>query len=228
MVGAATRIVLGALVLVTISAMPVLAKDCPAGQVLVPKQGGVACQAMPQCPPGTSMGMGAAGFECVAPARQVAVKKNLYAFFGLRTAGVMDGICMAWIPANSPYAAKVTDEFLDPANHADSHSWVAAVSYEIDDAATHLTLSYIRHWQRDASGKTAVSDATPLTLDVPIYDKPQPSWPCSKRQWTVLLEIPQPRRPTSAWPAGSGSRPPLCLPGQANIGSLSTGACRLN
>jgi hypothetical protein len=222
------KVILGALVLMTASATSALAQNCPAGQVLVPKQGGVACQTMPQCPAGAAMGMGAGGLECIAPSRQVAVKKNLYAFFALRTEGVMDGICMAWIPDHSPYTAKVTDEFLDSANHADSHSWVAAVSYEIDDTATHLTLTHIRHWQRDASGKAAVSDATPLKLDVPIYDKPQPSWPCSKRQWTVLLEIPQPRPPTGSWPAGSGDRRPLCLPGQANIGSLSTGACRLN
>jgi hypothetical protein len=214
------EVMLGALGLVAASAMSAFAQDCPAGQVLVPKQGGLTCQAMPHCPPGTTMGMGVGGFECMAAQRLVAVTKNRYAFFALRTEGVMDGICMAWIPANSPYTAKVTDEFLDSANHADGSSWVAAVSYEIDDTATRLTLSQIRHWQRDAGGKTVFSDPTPLMLVVPIYDKPQPSWPCSKRQWTVLLEIPQPQSDPTFGGKG-GWAPPNPLATRCGVGSLT-------
>jgi hypothetical protein len=221
MPGATMKTILSALVLLASSVMPAFAQDCPAGQVLVPKLGGVTCQAMPHCPAGTTMGIGAGGFECVAEQRYVAVKKDLFAFFALRTKGVMDGICKAWIPAYSPYDARVTDEFLDPANHADGHGWVAALSYEIDDAATKITLTQIRHWQRGENGQRVFSEPTPLKLEVPLYDKPQPSWPCSKRSWTALLEIPQPRQGDPTFGGKGGWAPPNPLARRCGSGSLT-------
>jgi hypothetical protein len=140
--------------------------------------------------------------------RYVAVTKNLFAFFGPWTGGAIDGICMAWTPAHSPYETKVTNEFLDPSNHADGLGWVAALSYEIDDAGTKIALTQICHWQRDGNGQRVFSEPTALKLDVPLYDKPQPSWPCSERTWTALLEIPQPEHAAPTF-AGKGGWAPL-------------------
>ncbi len=181
---------LGAFLLLAFLAMPLCAQACPAGQLLVPKLGGVTCQTMPNCPAGETMGIGDSGFECFAKEHYVAIKHNRFAFFALSTAGMVDAICMAWIPADSPYQAKITDDFLDPANHAKSSSgtaWVAAVSYRMNDSATKITLTNVRRWQLDPNGRATASNPVSIRLTVRLYDRPQSGWSCSKRTWIELV-----------------------------------------
>jgi hypothetical protein len=214
------KAILGALTLLMLSAMPSFSQDCPTSQVLVPKLGGVTCQAMPQCPPGTSMGIGANGFECIAESRRVKVTKNLFAFLPLRAGDALDGICMAWTPAYSPYDAIVKDEFLSTWNHVDDTGWVATWSYEMNDAATIITVRELRHWERDANGQRVWSAPMAVKIDVPLYDKPQSNWPCSKHTWMALLEIPQPQHdPTFA--GKGGWAPPNPLATRCGSGSLT-------
>jgi hypothetical protein len=144
-----------------------------------------------------------------------------------------DGFCIFWKPE------WVGGEFQHVVQ-TDPY-WFTAVSYDVDLDAR--TITFLEIYIPDVVGDPKSPDGwrrvsnnevkKTMKVTVPLYDKPQPGWKCEESMWARLAgeQGQQMRTHYTIIPGtrgGRGDKPPLCLPGQANIGSLSTGACTLN
>ncbi|HKX06518.1 MAG TPA: hypothetical protein VJX71_28785 [Methylomirabilota bacterium] len=197
---------------------------CPSGQVLVPILGGVKCQKPPQCGPDQIAIGGANGLECrqrERPVEMVQLDRDLYAFFPVRAGKDLDLICVAW--PQGLHRQREQREGLFAEHHVGQQGFVESWSYELDVKAKKIIVTEVRQfgWVNSEGVKTG-GEPIKLNIPLPLYDKPQKDWPCTKEMWDAQLffVMGQPHRPYGwrplpPWDPASPNWDPLqCAPMQ--------------
>ncbi len=174
--------------LVLFSVTPAVAQQCGKGQMPGPPGSG---QCIQVCGPGYSIGKDASGFNTCLCDGNAAVGPHHAKYAFLSLAAGKDDICFG-IRADERVETVVDDHFIDVDWHVQpKHAYVAEISYTLDPGLTKLHLTGVRYWRGDANGKpVGETDLEPASAEVPLYDAPQPNWPCTKQQWAAIMNPP--------------------------------------
>lgn len=100
---------------------------------------------------------------------------------------ITTGVCIIW---RSNYVTDNPDVSILDSN------FYSKYSYRVDKKTAQLTI-----YQVEAPRTVAITSGTgwfpvggsivfPATLTVPLYPRPQSSWPCSERTWKLALSLP--------------------------------------
>ena len=175
--------------LILFSAAPAFAAEqCGKGQMPSPS----GC--IQVCEPGYAIGKENGFDTCLREGNfKINVQQSKYAFLSIAASKDVDGVCFGIRKDEGPLDSVVDDRFVEREWHApNSHVWVAEISYTLDATLTKLHLTALRYYRIDQNRKPiGVSDRIPENAEVPLYDAPQPQWPCTKQQWVSIMTPPQ-------------------------------------
>jgi hypothetical protein len=193
-----------ALLLILFSAAPALAQSswqqqkCDKGQMPTPN----GC--MQVCPPGSSIGKDASGYQTCLRDGNITVREAIvgtgalnatrqrkYAFLPIAAGNDVDGICFG-IRSDERVETVNDDRFVYSEWHVHRNRvYVAEISYALDPGLTKLHLTGFRAWRLDGNNKLALGQSFTADVVVPLYDTPQANWPCTKQQWATVMTPPE-------------------------------------
>lgn len=147
-------------------------------------------QQPPNCPYGLEPGGGP--MRCANPddPHSVLNRPNayLFAYVPLKAGNAVDRICWAYVP---PEDTHQEDRLIFDYERPDgARGFIATWSYDVDASQHTLTITSIRAWNGRMWG-----DPHSVHIVVPLYEQPQPGWPCSRETWMAMLDIPEPAQP---------------------------------
>jgi hypothetical protein len=182
--------------LIVLCSAPAFAQQCGKGQMPTPN----GCIQI--CPPGYTIGK-ANGFDtCLREGNaQIGAHHRKYAFLPIAAGKDVDGICFG-IREDESVETVVDDRFVEAEWHVQKgHAYVAEISYTLDPGLTKLP-----------------GDLIAANAEVPLYDAPQPKWPCTQQQWAAIMtppqvySVPPPGARPSAQPSGTFTPAPYVVP----------------
>jgi hypothetical protein len=186
---AAMRVVgVACLAIIALNAAPASAQSCGKGEMATPN----GCIRV--CPPGDYVIAKKNGFDtCERVGNQeVGAHHKKYALLPIAAGKDVDGICFG-IREDERVETVVDDRFVEAGWHVDPHhAYVAEISYTLDPGLAKLHLTGFRYWRPDADNKPAgVGDMVQADAVVPLFETPQPKWPCSEKQWASIMTPPK-------------------------------------
>ena len=175
------------LIVLVLSSAPAFAQQCGKGQMTTPN----GCIQI--CPPGYAIGKQNGFDTCLRDGNtQIGAHHRKYALLPIAAGKDVDGICFG-IREDERVETVVDDRFVEADWHVQkSHAYVAQISYTLDPGLTKLHLIGFRYWRADENRKpVGFGDLIAANAEVPLYDAPQPKWPCTQQQWAAIMTPPQ-------------------------------------